>query len=200
MSEVAACTGIQPVSTRRQRVRLGRSVAGRERWRTTADSNREPPTSSALPVELSQRIGKIDKKGSRRRPRDGSDRVAAPGPAPRPESGCSQCQRARRRRRRNHRRWASWSEWSGRARGCACAVGTRDELGGWTSVGSLGHLPSCLCGGGRALRRLFRYRYRALLGPPGRAVDARATDRDHEQPITRTIEASGGGAGRGGDM
>ena len=71
MSEVAACTGIQPVSTRRQRVRLGRSVAGRERWRTTADSNREPPTSSALPVELSQRM----EKSTRR------DRGAAPAMA-----------------------------------------------------------------------------------------------------------------------
>jgi hypothetical protein len=64
----------------------------------------------------------------------------------------------------------------------------------------VGHLPSCLCGGGRTLRRLFRSEYRALLGPLGPAGDTRAAVHDRRRPITRTVEPSGGGAGRDGDM
>jgi len=52
-----------------------------------------------------------------------------------------------------------------------------------------------------ALRRLFRFRYRALFGPtidPGGAQVRLA--RAHELPAVRSIRPSGGGAERGGDM
>jgi hypothetical protein len=52
-----------------------------------------------------------------------------------------------------------------------------------------------------ALRRLFRFRYRALFGPiidPGGAQIPHARARD--LPAVRSIRPSGGGAERGGDM
>ena len=165
-------------------------------WCWLEDSNLPPLAyeASALPDELSQ-LWQIDK------------RVAAPLPEwkrpcrcaearRRVQIGRSQCQRARRHRRRSHRRTASWCE---RAHGCACAVGTRGELG-CTSVGSAGHLPSCLSGGGGTLRRLFRFQSRVLFGPIEQAGEAPIAARAHGQPTVRSIRPSGGGAERGGDM
>jgi hypothetical protein len=172
-------------------------IAAADKWCWLEDSNLPPLAyeAGALPDELSQHLGNGQKRDAAPLPEwkrpCGCARLGAAS-----KSGRSQCQRARRQRRRRHRRTASCRD---RAQRCACAVGTRDELG-WTSVDSVGHLPSCLSGGGRALRRLFRFQSRALLGPHIRARDARIAERAHRQPITRTVEPSGGGAGRGGDM
>ena len=165
-------------------------------WCWLEDLNLPPLAyeASALPDELSQR-DKLTK------------RIAAPLPEWKRPCGCarlgaasksgrSQCQRARRHRRRSHRRTDSWDEG---ARTRAHALGTRVGFG-CTSVGSAGHLPSCLSGGGGTLRRLFRFQPRALLAPIEGTGGAPIAARAHEQPTVRSIRPSGGGAERGGDM
>jgi hypothetical protein len=114
-------------------------------WCWLEDSNLPPLAyeASALPDELSQLLENRQK-----------DRGAAPGVeatlsgAPRlgaaSKSGRSRCQRARRRRRRSHRHARSWAR---SARKDARAQEHTRKLGFW-SVGSAGHLPSCLSGGG----------------------------------------------------
>src|SRR5262245_10050824 len=83
----------------------------------------------------------------------------------------------------------------------ARAQGTRMDSGcsAGRDAGHLSLLPTRRREG--ALRRLFRFCYRALFGPtidPGGAQIRRA--RAHELPVVRSIRPSGGGAERGGDM
>ena len=59
--------------------------------------------------------------------------------------------------------------------------------------------PSCLNGGGRTLRRSFRFAYRAWSRPIDRLGGAQMRARAHEPPIAGLI-GPGGGAERGGDM
>ena len=60
--------------------------------------------------------------------------------------------------------------------------------------------PSCLGGGGRTPRRLFRFAHRALSGPIDRLGGAQIRTRAHEPPIAGSIEPGGGGVERGSDM
>jgi hypothetical protein len=104
-------------------------------------------------------------------------------------------QRARRRRRRSHRRWSSCSRRAHHYVRCRRMSRASMYCGSFA-----GHLPSCLCGGGRITRRLFRCSYRALFGPIDWFGGAQTRARAHEPPIAGTIELGDGGANRGGDM
>ena len=65
-----------------------------------------------------------------------------------------------------------------------------------------GHLPSCLIGGGRTLRRLLPFQSRAAVIVQTRPTEEALirTGRAHELPTARSTGPSGGGAERGGDI
>src|SRR5262249_37243972 len=99
-------------------------------------------------------------------------------------------------------RWSCASETLAKsARKHARAQGTRMDSG-CSASRDLGHLPLLPTRRREdALRRLFRFRYRALFGPlidPGGAQIRHA--RAHELPAVRSIRPSGGGAERSGDV
>jgi hypothetical protein len=165
------------------------------------DGSNLPPLAykaSSLPDELSQ-PGKIDKKdrgtasdteatlferaGVRRRVQFWTftmSKSAAP-PAPLVKRERNQCI--------EHARTRASPKGTGVVFGC--------------SVGSCaGHLPLLpVRRRGEALRRLFRFRYRALSGPTTRFGGSQIRHANaYDPPIARSIGPCGGGAERGGDM
>ena len=168
---------------------------GRRRWCWLEDSNLPPLAykASALPDELSQ-LRKLT-NGSRRRSRSGSDLVGAPrlGAA----SGLDL--------HNVKERGAAGAVVIGvRVHGSSVRTDASAPPAHEMSLDVLRLVLRAICPPASTaegtLRRLFRFQSRALLGPRIRAGATRIAERAHKQPITRTIESSGGGAGRGGDM
>ena len=152
-------------------------------WRWLEDSNLPPLAyeASALPDELSQRM-KIDKRIAAPLPAWKRASLDGPETGAASKSGRSQCQRARRHWRRSRSCVVAVADM--RARECARARGTR-VMSGSSWRWSVGHLPSCLIGGGGDPAPVIPVSVSSL-GWPDHSCGRRSPNR----PCTRQYAAS----------